>query len=118
MSFPRSLAPARRVIGHTFDTTAAVMRKASVADSSGGSIDTYTLFATYPCTLSIFPIRPREVEYSERIQAIRTWQFAFPFDADVQPTDRLVTNSRTFEVSGSGHDSLNIVLLIVAQEII
>lgn len=119
MSLPRVLTRIRNVIIKTFDTTAGVYRKVSVADSSGGSTDTYSLVTTYPCKITIYPIRTLEREASERVQSIRYWQFAFPYDAVVLPTDRLVTpDDRTFEVNGTGHDSTNIVLLVTALEII
>lgn len=119
MSLPRVLARVRQVINKTFDTQANVLRKASVADTSGGRTDSYPLVATYPCKITIYPIRTLERESGERVQSIRYWQFAFPYDAVVLPTDRLVTpDSRTFEVNGTGHDSTNIVLLVTAIEII
>lgn len=119
MSIPRALGRVRQVVSKIFDTTAAVMRKSSVDDSSGGQVDTYVLFKTYPCALQIYPVRSVERESAERIHSIVHWQFVFPFDADIRPTDRLVTpDDRTFEVSGSGKDSFNIYLLITTQEII
>lgn len=100
------------------NTTASVLRKSQVRDSSGGFTDSYTAVATYPCTMVLFPIRPREVEAAERIQSIRYWQFLFPYTADVQETDRLLSGGRTFEVTGSGHDSYNVDLIVTAQEIL
>lgn len=116
---PRVLGRVRQVVGKTFDTTADVLRKSSVLDSSGGQTDTYPLFATYPCSIQKYPIRTLERESGERVQSIVYWQFVFPFDADVRPTDRLETpDGRAFEVAGSGKDSFNIYVLITAQEII
>lgn len=119
MTLPRAKGRVRQVVGKTFDTTADVMRKSSVADTSGGQTDSYALFATYPCSLKVYPVRALERESGERIQSIIVWQFVFPFDADVQQTDRLETpDGRTFEVVGSGKDSFNIYVLITAHEII
>lgn len=112
------IADLRAEVLGDLNTTATVLRKSQVSDSSGGFADTYTAVATYPCTMVLFPIRPREVEASERIQNIRYWQFLFPYTADVQPTDRLVSDSRTFEVDGTGHDSYNVDLIVTALEIV
>lgn len=112
------IADLRAEVLGDLNTTATVLRKTQVDDSSGGHTDSYVPVATYPCTMVLFPIRPREVEAAERIQSIRYWQFLFPYTADVQATDRLLSGSRTFEVAGSGHDSYNVDLLVTAQEII
>lgn len=119
MALPHVLSRVRQVINKTFDTQVDVLRKARVADTSGGSVDTYPVVATYPCKITVYPIRALERESGERVHAVRYWQFAFPYDADIQPTDRLETpDGRIFEVNGTGHDSTNIVLLITAIEIL
>lgn len=118
MSVPRAVGRARIVIQKTFDTSATVLRKVMVEDSSGGSTDTYPAVATYRCSLNVYPLRPVEREYANRIQGIRYWGFTFPFDADVRGTDRLKVGTRTFEVAGAGADSINIALHIVAMEIL
>lgn len=112
------IADSRSEIGSTFTSTATVLRKASVADTSGGFADTYPPVATYPCTFAPYQIRPLERESAERIQSISYWQFAFPFDAVVRLTDRLLVGTRTFEVSGSGSGTINVALYVIAQEIL
>lgn len=112
------LTDARAEFAAVFTSKATVLRKSSVADSSGGFVDAYTPAATYPCAFTPYQIRPREVESSERIQSLSYWQFAFPFDADIRLTDRLRVGTRVFEVAGSGSGTINVAQYVIATEIL
>lgn len=118
MSIPRALARARQVAERTLSATATVLRKTSVRDSSGGSVDKYPEVATYPCSFRRSIITPREFERDVRVQSITFWSFIFPSGTDVRTTDRLVVDARTFEVVASGEGSRSLFLDVTAQEIV
>lgn len=117
-TFPRSVAPARRVIARTFDATAEVLRKTAANDNAGGVTSTYPVVHTYRCSFTAYPIRPIERENTARVQAIVYWAFSFPWDADITLTDRLRVGTRTFEVVNCGADSQAIVLKVTGLEIL
>lgn len=118
MTIPRALDRLRVVIGHTFTDEATVIRKAQVADTSGGFTDSYTAYATYPCSFAIYPVRPREVESAQRIQLITQWAFVFPSTASILATDRLVVGTRTFEVVAANIGSIDVMLRVMCTEIL
>ena len=94
-----------------------VYRKASVADTSGGSTDTYTLTHTYPCNYRLNQFTPRERESGVRIQEYVYWDFVLAPDVDIRPTDRLYVGTRRFEVVGGGASSLSIFAMFTCLEI-
>lgn len=112
------MATLRGAEATSFNATATVYRKASVADTSGGSTDSYGAVATYPCSFGAYPVRPREVEAAERIRLIAHWSFVFPSSATVLATDRLTVGTRTFEVVSSGIGSEDVVLKVICTEIL
>lgn len=102
----------------SFTSTAMVKRQTSVRDTSGGARDTYPTVATYPCSFSAYPVRPREVESANRIQLVEHWAFLFPAYAVILPTDRIAVGTRTFEIVSSGIGGEDIVLKVICTEII
>jgi len=114
---PGELSTLRGAYLDVFTSTATVMRKTTVADTQGGQRDTYVSAGTYPCHFAKSQIRPREVEFTVRIQDVTYWAFHFPSGTNVLPTDRLVTGGRTFEVVGHGEGSRGLLLELIAQEI-
>lgn len=114
---PGELASVRDAFTPRFTASATVKRKMAVRDSSGGFTDSYVTFTTYPCSFARYPLRPRDIPASPRIQTFSEWYFTFPDGSDVRLTDRLVVGTRTFEVSESGARSTNVTLLVVCTEI-
>lgn len=112
-----SLGAARRVIAWQMTETATVQRLTQVVDTTGGFTDTYTTVATYPCSFTSYPITPIERETTINVVAVAFWRFVFPYDADIQPTDRLTVGARSFEVVSPHGPSLNTHVQVLAQEL-
>jgi len=98
----QATARARAELRLTMTSTAQILRKTRVPDSSGGSVDVYASVGTYPCTYAHYPIRPREAEEQPRIMAISEWFFNFPVGTLILSTDRVLVDSRSFEVVDAG----------------
>ncbi len=111
------LAQNRDAFGPTFNVTASIQRKTLTPDRSGGFNEEWATVHRYPCSFVAYPIRPAERESDVRVQSITTWLFHFAAGADVQTTDRIVVDTRTFEVSGSGEGSRSLTLQVIAEEI-
>lgn len=118
MALPRNLAKAKQVIQRTFNTTAQVVRKTKVADNMGGFTDTYAVVATLPCQFYKQGITPVERENATQVLSVSVWVFVFASGSDVRPTDRLVSDGRTFEVVSSATGSLDLACRVTAMEIL
>ena len=115
----RGVTPFQNAMRYVLTASVDVYRKSHTPDNSGGQVDTYARFTTYACHYEPAPVLPRErEERSVLIQSATYWQFTLPHDADVRPTDRLVTSTQTFEVQGGGTSSLNIFTSVTALEIL
>jgi hypothetical protein len=114
---PRILSRVQTVITRTFTAEATVLRKSSVSDGAGGSVDSYAAVGTYPCSFSPPMISPLERETAFGIQAVGPWVFRFPAFTDIRPTDRLVVDDRTFEVVSPTVGSIEIMVRVNCQEI-
>lgn len=117
MPLPINLRRAEQLIALTFNATATIMRKGQVADSSGGTTDTYSAVATLPCNFTRSNVTPREHENAYTIQHISYWTFVFAARSDVRTTDRIVSQGRTWEVVGGGSGSYEIATRVTCQEI-
>ncbi len=117
MSGIRGVKGLQTALGTVLTSSADQYRKSMVADTSGGQADTYTKIATLPCHYVPSQFTPRERESAVRVQDYVYWDFTFPSDADVRPTDRLFIGSRRFEVVGGGAPSIGIYSSITCLEI-
>ena len=108
----------RAALARTFTVTADVSRKTQVADTTGGFTDTYAVVATLPCSFSRSQITPIERENAVTVRAISFWNFVFPAESDIQPTDRLIVGDRTFEVVSSATGSIELATRVICQEIV
>jgi hypothetical protein len=114
------LASLRTQDAQTFTTTATVLHKVTAEDTQGGSLDTYPTegAATYPCSFGrLGQVRPVERESQPRIQLVADWNFVFPVEADIRPTDRIAVGTRTFEVVDAGIGSADVVRRAICLEI-
>jgi hypothetical protein len=111
------IARLRSAFAATLDATATVYRRVQVPDTSGGSTDTYTLAASYPCRFSRYQITPREREGTLQVQVVSYWQFLFEVSAVIRNTDRIHVGSRVFEVVSGGLSSLALEQNVVCAEI-
>jgi hypothetical protein len=119
MAIPGLAGQARlkAALARTFNASATIMRKAQVADNTGGYTDTYVVEATHPCSFSRSQITPVERENAVQVRAISFWTFVFAAGTDILTTDRIVVGSRTFEVVSSATGSLELATRVVCQEI-
>jgi hypothetical protein len=105
-------------VAQTFTSTATVLRKVTVDDTQGGTTDSYpNTGLTYPCSYGRYPVRPVERENQPLLQLVTEWNFIFPLSADIRPTDRLLVDSRTFEVVDANAGSRDIVRRATCLEI-
>lgn len=119
MAYPRFLDKARSIVERaTLNTTATVYRLSQVADTTGGFTDTYTALGSVSCSFSSYPITPIEREGTNTVQAISVWTFVFPYGTDIQQTDRIVCQGRTFEVTSSAQGSIATSTRVLATEIV
>lgn len=107
----------RAALNRTLSTSATIMRKAQVADSTGGYTDSYTAVSTVLCSFSRSQITPIERENAVQVLAISFWNFVFPAETDIRTTDRIVVSGRTFEVVSSATGSIELATRVVCQEI-
>lgn len=111
--------PMNRALLASFLSTAMVLRKTQVADTSGGFTHTWpTTGPEYPCMFKAYPVRPLEREFTQRVQAIKLWEFHFLLGTDIRVTDRLQVGTRTFEIIGAGEGNSDTFLNITAVEIL
>lgn len=115
---PRVLAKPRQVITRTFDTTATIVRKASVSDGEGGTTDTFAaIYTDVPCSLMRSGVRPQEREAAALVEGIMLWVVTFAYGTDVLRTDRIICMGRTFEVIGAGSGSYELAHRVTCLEI-
>jgi len=107
----------RAALALTLSTSAAILRKTQVADSTGGFTDSYTEVATHLCSFSRSQITPIERENAVQVLAISFWNFVFAAETDIRTTDRIVVGSRTFEVVSSATGSIELATRVICQEI-
>lgn len=117
-TIPRSLARPRAVIQKTFNTTATITRKAMVSDGKGGTTDTYSTVDTLPCNFVKSQVRQYEREAASSVQGLGEWQFVFAYDAEIEQTDRIICQGRTFEVVGQGLGSYELANRVTCMEIL
>jgi hypothetical protein len=89
--------------------TATVYRKSMVSDDAGGFLDTYSAVGIYPCSYAPIGVTPTERERPYGVEAINIWRF--------QATDRIETDSRSFEVVDAGGGSIRAAVRVITQEI-
>ena len=120
MALPINTARAARMLTVTFNTSAQILRKSTVRDTSGGTIDSYATVATKACTFTRSNVTPRERENAFTIQHISYWTFVFEAGTDIRNTDRLyvAAEGRTFEVVGGRSGSLELATRVVCVELI
>lgn len=112
------LASLRAQAEASFSATATVLRKSTVSDGAGGQTDSYTNIGTFPCSYAPALVTPYERERFERITAQGIWRFVFPAGTTILPTDRLTVDGRSFEVTYGGQPSIQVDLIVWAQEIL
>jgi len=117
MAIPGSTVRLRAALARTFNASATIMRKAQVADNTGGFTDTYVAVATHMCSFSRTQITPIERERAVTVQAIIFWTFVFALGTDILTTDRITVSTRTFEVVSSATGSLELATRVICQEI-
>lgn len=116
-NIPRHYAKAQAIIARTLTASAQISRVTRVADGSGGQTDTYAVVATLPCSYSVSGIRPLERENATQIRSIVVWNFVFAAGTDIQFTDRILVDGRTFEVVSHRTGSIELATRVICMEI-
>ncbi len=102
----------------SFTTSATVSRKSKISDGAGGQVDTYTDYATYPCTFRRATFRASEREQAPSIYSFKDYEFWFDRSVVIQQTDRLECEGREFEVIGQGNASYDLANHVLTVEIV
>ncbi len=94
--------------GVLFDQTAEIQRPVTIGDGLGGQTTTWETVATVPCRVVPGGTQPRDSVGGEvaagpwmaspRVSTIQTWVVSVPVDTDIRPQDRLIVDTRAFEV--------------------
>lgn len=93
-------------IEDTFDQTCVVVREAgtAVSDGMGGFNAGTTAAGTYTCRIAPTIRLPIEALTADQVQSIGTHIVTLPALTDVRPSDRIVSGTRTFSVTGGTGD--------------
>ncbi len=99
--------------------TAIISRRTLSVDTRGGQTASWATVSTVTCRLSpIKLIRGAEVEENGAEHDVESWLVTLPANTDVRPTDRVVINTRTFEiVGGAGQQSWELFTGLRCQEV-
>lgn len=101
------LAAVRGVAELTFADTCTIQRPDSGLSDSGFPVDTVTTVATgVPCRL-VRAVGSRETQSSGEVQSAQPLIVLLPHDTAIRPTDQIVVNGRTLQVSGQTVDVTN-----------
>lgn len=108
------LATMRATAAAALPDTCTIQRDTPTADGMGGQTSSWANAATnVPCRYSPDQVADGERELGGKITAVNGWRFTFAYDADVRPADRIVADSRTFEVlSVDGDRSWQLALVV------
>jgi hypothetical protein len=113
-----ALGQFQAMVASTLTTTADVLRPSTVDDTSGGQVRTMATVATdVPCRFSRVQVTPRETETTRGVRLIVYWRFTFAAGTDIRPTDRILTNGRTFEVVSGGEGNPSAACVAICLEI-
>ncbi len=112
------LAAMRSTLNSSLPDTAQVQRKSLTSDGAGGFTETWATVATMACRVAPSGQSPQERVIAERLTAMSTWTVTLPAGTDVQPADRVVVGSRTFEVVAALARSEEIARRIVCTEVL
>lgn len=77
----------------------ATIQRGPATSTAGGWSQTFPTVGTTKCHLS--PIGPSsEALAADELAAVTKWLLTTPAGTDIRPSDRIVCNGKTFEVSG------------------
>lgn len=97
--------------------TCQVQRATLMPDGAGGQIESWGAVATVSCRVAPSGNLPQERAIAERLSSVSTWTITLPVGTDVQPADRLVVGSRTFEVVEALARSLETARRVICSEV-
>lgn len=104
MLTPGELDVMRDVLEETLPHTCVVQRVGGTVDAMGKYTAGTTIAGTYACRISPAGMDPFEVIVAGQVQAIGTHRITLPALADVRPSDRIVSGTREFNVTGGTGD--------------
>ena len=108
----------RSTLNASLPDSAQVQRKTLTSDGAGGFTELWTTAATVACRVSPSGRSPEERAIAERLSSTSIWTLTVPALTDVQPADRIVVGSRTFEVVVAMARSTEISRRVVCTEVV
>jgi head-tail adaptor len=112
------LTAMRGTLTASLPDTAQVKRKTLTPDGAGGYTEAWSTVATVACRVAPFDRYPREQVVGERLMTMSLWTVTLPALTDVQPADRLVVGTRTFEVMEVVARSFETARRVVCSEVV
>lgn len=90
----------RAIVQQKMGDTAQVYAAVKTIDDAGNPVTTWpAVTATYACRVVARNVQPSEIVVGEQVTAMTTWQIHLPWNATVNPEDRIVANGATFDVT-------------------
>lgn len=118
MLTPGELADLRETLEETLPDTCLVQRTAGTVDAMGKPVPGTAIAGTYACRISPVAMDPFEILVAGQVQAIGTHTITFPALADIRPSDRILSGTRRFNVTGgTGDRSWEISKRITVNEV-
>ena len=111
------LSAMRTVQNETLPGTAVISRNSPTSDGMGGWTDAWAAVGTVDGRVAPASESGAERLVAERITAEDAWVITLPHDTDVTARDRIVIDSRTFEVVAPLPHSWTTALRVVATEV-
>lgn len=112
------IAAMEATAGSALPDTCMVLRPTDVPNDMGGQTRTWgTAVASVACRIRPGGLAPDEARRREGVVALGDWVITMPAGTDVQKTDRVVSGSRTFEVTQGSPPSWEIATRVRATEV-
>jgi head-tail adaptor len=108
-----------RSLSNQFLPDTAVIQRATITHTGDGTSTTWATSSTTTCRVSPLASSAMEgVAASAAIQANAQWTIWLPALTDVEVTDRIVVNGRTFEVARVGERSYETARECICRELL
>ena len=110
------LVALRADIEKMFTDTCVVKRKTKVSNGAGGSMESWSDAASYPCRIA--PAKSGdETTIGGAVKSVKPVVVILPYDADVTTADRLAISGATYEVTALVPRTTRISLQVEAVRI-
>lgn len=106
----------REVAERTMVDSCAIRRQVEASDGQGGTTATWSTVATVACRVAPVGRTPAERTVAEQVQADTLWTVTLPAETDVRPSDRIVSDERTYHVVKALHRTYEIERRVICEK--